>query len=93
MAWKIEFTASADKSLEKMDPPIARRILKFLEEKVAPDPKVLGDQLKGTLSEYWRYKMGDYRILCVIEEEKIEAIPTSAETQQSTNPGGPDEHS
>lgn len=57
-----------------MDPPAIKRLVKFLEEKVAPDPRAYGDQLKGSLADYWRYKLGDYRILCRIEDEQIQVI-------------------
>jgi len=66
MAWKIEFDPAAERELGKLDPQIARRILKFLFERVAPldDPRSIGEALKGSrLGEFWKYRLGDYRII------------------------------
>jgi mRNA interferase RelE/StbE len=71
MAWTIEFAATAAKELSKLDRPVAKRIVSFLRERVARDPKAIGEALQGNLAEYWRYRVGDYRIICEIQEEKI----------------------
>jgi mRNA interferase RelE/StbE len=49
-------------------------ILHFLEERIQPldDPRALGESLKGPkLGEYWKYRVGDYRIICKIEDERL----------------------
>lgn len=74
MAWTIKLTTSAEKELDKLDRVEARRILKYLEKRVTPDPKALGEQLQGTLSEFWRYRVGDYRVLCLLEEQEIRVV-------------------
>jgi len=74
MAWKIEFDPAAERELGKLDPQIARRILKFLFERVAPldDPRSIGEALKGSrLGEFWKYRLGDYRIICRIEDGEV----------------------
>ena len=73
MAWRVEFTPEAEKQLAKLDKQSAKRITKFLKERVASlnDPGSLGDPLKGRLREFWRYRVGDYRILCRIEERRL----------------------
>lgn len=71
MAWKIEFTPAAEKELAKLGEEEARRITRFLRERVAPDPKAIGGALKGNLREFWRWRMGDYRILAKIEDDKL----------------------
>ncbi len=74
MAWKIEFSPGARKDLRKIGASEAKRILKFLYERVraAEDPRTTGKSLAGpTLGGIWRYRIGDYRILCQIEDEKI----------------------
>ena len=71
MAWKIEFAASAEKELRKLDPQIARRILSFLHQRIAPldDPRQIGEALKGSLlGAYWKYRVGDYRIIAEISD-------------------------
>ena len=73
MAWRIEFTGSARKQLKKLDKDEARLVLSFLRERVAPleDPRKLGKPLKGQSAELWRYRAGDYRIVCDIQDEKV----------------------
>ena len=68
MAWMIEFTPDAAKQLEKLGKENAKRILKFLRERVQPDPRQQGKMLKGSQREFWRYRVGDYRILAHIED-------------------------
>ena len=71
MAWKIEFTPVAEKELARLGKEEARRITRFLWERVAPDPKATGGQLKGNLREFWRWRLGDYRILAKIEDDRL----------------------
>lgn len=71
MAWKIEFAKKAEKSLSKLDKPVIQRLLKFLKTRVEKDPRSVGESLKGQLSELWKYRVGDYRLICSIEDEKL----------------------
>ena len=71
MAWRIEFEDAALKELAKLDKQVARRILTFLRERVAVlnDPRSVGEALKGSkLGEFWKYRVGDYRIITNIED-------------------------
>ena len=74
MAWSIDFAPSARKQLRDLDPPVARRILEFLFERIAPleDPRSIGEALHGSrLGEFWKYRVGDYRIICAIEDGQV----------------------
>lgn len=74
MAWRIELSEEADRQLDKLDPQVARRILKFLRERVAEldNPRSLGEALHGPkFGEFWKYRVGDYRLICSIEDQKI----------------------
>lgn len=74
MAWTIRLTETARRQLAKLDPHTARRIAKFLHVRLAEadDPRSLGHALKGDeLGEYWRYRVGDYRILCDIRDAEL----------------------
>jgi mRNA interferase RelE/StbE len=74
MAWKIELSQEADRQLDKLDPQIVRRILKFLHERVAQldNPRSIGEALHGSkLGEFWRYRVGDYRLICSIEDKLV----------------------
>jgi hypothetical protein len=60
MAWAIEFDTAAQRELNKLDPTISRRILKFLLERVAKleDPRQIGERLQGKLHNLWKYRVG-----------------------------------
>jgi mRNA interferase RelE/StbE len=76
MAWTIEFDADARRELEKLDKPVSDRILKFLRERVAPlnDPRTIGERLQGPLRQYWKYRVGDYRLICSIKDDQLVVI-------------------
>jgi len=72
LAWRIEFEKQAEKELAKLDPAVARRILDFLEERVAgrDDPRSVGSALQGAkLGNLWRYRVGSYRIICDLQDD------------------------
>lgn len=73
MAWTINYSERALKSLRKMDKQNARRIVDFMELQIAtlPEPRISGKPLKGELGVFWRYRVGDYRILCEIRDEEL----------------------
>jgi mRNA interferase RelE/StbE len=73
MAWKIEFDPAAIKELEKLDKPVEKRILKFLRDRVAnlEDPRQIGGSLQGTRSGLWKYRVGDYRVICSLEHDRL----------------------
>jgi mRNA interferase RelE/StbE len=74
MAWKIELSAQVNRDLAKLDPPQTKRILKFLQERVAPldNPRSIGQALHGSrLGEFWKYRVGDYRLICKIEDTRL----------------------
>ena len=74
MVWQIELTQTARKQLEKLDKQTARRITSFLRERVMPleNPRSIGKALVGALfGSYWRYRVGDDRIICEIQDGKL----------------------
>jgi mRNA interferase RelE/StbE len=74
LAWTVEFESGAKKDLEKLDKPVARRITDFLHKRVAAqeNPRAVGEALKGArLGEFWKYRVGDYRIICSIEDDRL----------------------
>lgn len=69
MAWTVEVSARAVRSLRKMDRQTARRIRDELAEIAElDDPRVRGKGLTGNLAGLWRYRVGDYRVVCDIED-------------------------
>ena len=80
MAWAIEFDAAALKDLKKLDREAAQRITTFLRKRISPldDPRSIGAALKGSqLGELWRYRVGDYRILCQIRDKELVILAVS----------------
>ena len=73
MVWQIEFDSEAENDLKKIDRGMQRRILRYLRERIATekDPRRFGAPLRRELSGLWKYRLGDYRIICRIEEKRI----------------------
>lgn len=74
MAWNIELDRAAERELDKLDPQIARRILSFLFERVAPldNLRSIGEALTGArLGSLWKYRVGDYRLISSIEDDRL----------------------
>ena len=76
MAWTIEYAETARKQLRKLDKAVARRIADFMDERVAPsnDPRATGKALKGPLGDLWRYRVGDYRVICDIQDKRLTVL-------------------
>jgi mRNA interferase RelE/StbE len=74
LIWQIDFTGLAIKQLKNLDKPTRKRIIKWLEDRVlsGSDPRLWGKQLKGDkFKQIWRYRVGDYRVLCRIEDNIV----------------------
>jgi mRNA interferase RelE/StbE len=74
LAWRIRLSDTAEKQLSKLDRKVAKRIYDFLRDRIAKldDPRDLGEALKGSnLGEFWRYRVGDYRIITSIEDDVL----------------------
>ena len=73
MAWTIRLDEDIEKKLKKLGVTASKQILHYLKNTiaVADNPRQHGKALKGSLREYWRYRTGDYRIICEIEDNEI----------------------
>ncbi len=72
MAWIVKFKESAKKELSKLDKPIAKKLVIFIQQlSECDDPRHKGKQLKGKLKKFWRYRVADYRIITKITDEEI----------------------
>ena len=77
MAWQIEFTPDAEKTLVRLGKEAEKRVVKFMRERVADleDPRIIGESLKDSrFGGLWRYRVGDYRVLCEIQDLKIHIL-------------------
>lgn len=73
MTWTVEFDDRARKELRKLDAPAQKQILRYLRKKIATesDPRRFGKALSADKVGLWRYRIGDYRLVCRIEDDKV----------------------
>jgi mRNA interferase RelE/StbE len=76
LAWTIDYTDSAKQQLRKLDKQTARRIIDYMDERIAPleDPRSTGRALKGPLGDFWRYRVGDCRLICHIQDGALRVL-------------------
>ena len=76
MAWSIDYTDTAKTQLRKLDKQLAKRILDFMDERVSTrdDPRTTGKALKGPLGGLWRYRVGDCRVICEIQDGALRVL-------------------
>lgn len=70
--WALETSAQFDKAARKLDRQVLRRVKVYLDEVCElDDPRSRGKGLTGELAGYWRYRIGDYRVLVEIRDERL----------------------
>lgn len=74
--WRIIFDPKAEKEFFKLDISIQRQIQQFLRKNIASscNPRQFGKALTGKLSHFWRYRIGDYRLLCSLEDHDFTVL-------------------
>ena len=73
MTWNIEWDDRARKELRKLDPSVQKEILGYLRTRIAAsnNPCVFGQSLSGNKAGLWRYRVGNYRIICKLEDNTL----------------------
>ena len=72
MAYKIEFDMEAYEVYSKLDGSVKKQIEKYIEKLEKRDnPRTLGEQLKDNLSAFWKYRVGNYRLIAEIQDDKL----------------------
>ena len=73
MAWTIDYTDTAKDQLRKLDKQTARRIVDYMDQRIAAleNPRSIGKALTGPLGGFWRYRVGDCRVICDIQDQRI----------------------
>jgi len=74
LVWAINFTREAEKGLARIDRQEAKRIVSYLRTRVATNPRQWGKALQGELSGLWRYRVGDYRLVCSINDAEVNVL-------------------
>lgn len=71
MGYRVKYADSAWKAIAKLDTPLQKRILEFVDKVEASiNPRFSGKALKGNDKE-WRYRVGDYRLVCEIKDQEL----------------------
>lgn len=85
MAWLIKFDPKAAKELKKLDQVAQKRIITYLKKLVAVqnNPRLFGKSLTGDKRRLWRYRVGDYRIICELLDEEITVLVIKVGHRQS----------
>ena len=73
MAWTVSISNVAERQLRKLDRPVQKRILYWLNDRIegCKNPRHFGETLKGDHAGLWRYRVGDYRVLYEIQDQNI----------------------
>ena len=71
--FSVEYDDKAKKKLDKLDAPVRKRIKTWIDKNLVDceNPRLRGKKLEGKLSDYWRYRVGDYRLIADIQDDKI----------------------
>jgi mRNA interferase RelE/StbE len=86
LGWTIEISDFAEKQLKKLDRPIQSRILNYLDDRLegCKNPQHFGEPLKASKSGFWRYRIGDYRVICEIQTSRLVVLALSIRHRRET---------
>lgn len=73
MTWRLLYSRRADKQLSRLEPGVRRVIVAWLNKNIegCSDPRATGKGLTAGMSGKWRYRIGDYRVLCEIQDREL----------------------
>jgi mRNA interferase RelE/StbE len=73
LPWTVEISDVAERQLRKLDRQVQRRIFDWFHDRIegSKNPRHFGEPLKGDRAGFWRYRIGDYRVLCDIQDEQV----------------------
>ena len=80
MKYRVEYLPQVVKTLEKMDKYTKRIIIEWIEKHLVDceDPRTHGKPLTANRVGQWRYRIGDYRLICLIEDERLVILALTA---------------
>lgn len=73
MAWTVKVSNYAEKQLRKLDKPVQKRLLDWLDDRIegCKNPRHFGEPLRGEMAGLWRYRIGGYRVVCEIQDQQL----------------------
>ena len=79
MTWTVEWDDKARRELRKLNPSTQGDILRYFRERIMvdDDPRRFGKALRHELQGLWRYRIGDYRVVCQIQDEHLIVLALS----------------
>jgi mRNA interferase RelE/StbE len=79
VAWEIVYDAEALRDLRKLDRPIQKEILDYMDHRIAvsEDPRKFGKPLRASKFGLWRYRVRDYRIICELQDRHLVVLVVS----------------
>ena len=91
MPWTVELAESAADALDKLDPPARERIRWFLRQRLqgADNPRQWGKALTGRYVGLWRYRLGDYRLVCQLQDARLVVLVVKVARRDKAYRGNP----
>ncbi len=91
MPWTVDISADAAKSLEQMDSTARNRIRRFVQERLqgTDNPRQWGAALSGRYSGLWKYRIGDYRLVCQLQDARLVVLVVKAGHRSAVYQGKP----
>ncbi|MCR5855373.1 type II toxin-antitoxin system RelE/ParE family toxin [Mesorhizobium sp. J428] len=76
MPWQVRFERRAEKDLERLGSVDRVRIARFIHDRIAAreDPREVGEALHGPLGHYWKYRVGDFRVIASIDDATVTVL-------------------
>lgn len=77
--WTLIFSPKADREIGKLDKSVKKKILTFFDKVVdKPNPRIHGKPLRNKLNPFWSYRIGDYRVICRLDDEELVILAVKA---------------
>jgi len=85
LTWTVEWDDRARRELRRLDRPIQKAILQYFRKRIATkeDPRRFGKSLTRELQGLWRYRVGDYRMVCQIEDDRLVVLVVTVAHRKS----------
>ena len=91
MPWTVELADAAVKAIDLLDKPVRQRMQRFIEQRLmnADNPRQWGKALTGKYAGLWRYRIGDYRLVCRIEDARLVVLVVKVAKRDTVYQGKP----
>jgi mRNA interferase RelE/StbE len=85
LTWKVEWDDRARRELRRLDHPVQQQILRYFRKRIATDkdPRRFGRRLRHELQGLWRYRIGDYRVMCQIQDTHLVVLVVAVNHRRS----------